>query len=545
MPEVKAALDAFCEGRPDRHGHGRRAGGSQVAAAPWPRRASAWFHAANVGTAAYAFLTMANANLLRARLAGADRDASCSRCWRAASSAPCACPSRRPGRRSPTSPPAPSRSGDGTLPAVRRRRCGSPAATTNWRENIVHLVLAKIPGGPGRASRASRCSSCRSSWSTPTARGRAQRRRARRPQPQDGLPRHRQHAAELRRGQVSARTARPGAVGYLVGEPHRGPELHVPHDERGAHRRRAGRDRARLHRLPEVARLRPRAPAGPAGRGARIRPRRRCRSSSTPTSGECCWRRRPMSRARWRWCCTAARWSTTSARAETEDERARATLLLDILTPIAKSWPSQWCLEANSLAIQVHGGYGYTRDYDVEQHYRDNRLNPIHEGTHGIQGLDLLGRKVVQHNGAGLLLLWRRHRRHDRRRRVRPAVSAELAARYGRDRQRLVEVTAGLFGPASRARRWPTARSTWRRSGNRRGLDLAGAAARRPRQGGRLLRRQTRRRPLLLPAASCPKSARSWTFSPRLDRTVLDTATGMALTDIRPLCTGDWIAALG
>ena len=66
-----------------------------------------------------------------------------------------------------------------------------------------------------------------------------------------------------------------------------------------------------------------------------------------------------------------------------------------MLTPIAKSWPSQWCLEANSLAIQVHGGYGYTREYDVEQHYRDNRLNPIHEGTHGIQGLDLLGRKVV------------------------------------------------------------------------------------------------------------------------------------------------------
>ena len=65
-----------------------------------------------------------------------------------------------------------------------------------------------------------------------------------------------------------------------------------------------------------------------------------------------------------------------------------------MLTPIAKSWPSQWCLDANDLAIQVHGGYGYTREYDVEQLYRDNRLNPIHEGTHGIQALDLLGRKV-------------------------------------------------------------------------------------------------------------------------------------------------------
>ena len=87
--------------------------------------------------------------------------------------------------------------------------------------------------------------------------------------------------------------------------------------------------------------------------------------------------------------------------------RKNITLLLDILTPIAKSWPSQWCLEANSLAIQVHGGYGYTRDYNVEQFYRDNRLNPIHEGTHGIQGLDLLGRKVVMQNGAAFQQLGR------------------------------------------------------------------------------------------------------------------------------------------
>jgi alkylation response protein AidB-like acyl-CoA dehydrogenase len=88
-----------------------------------------------------------------------------------------------------------------------------------------------------------------------------------------------------------------------------------------------------------------------------------------------------------------------------EDSVSRASLLLEVLTPIAKSWPSQWCLEANCLAIQVHGGYGYARDYDVEQHYRDNRLNPIHEGTHGIQGLDLLGRKVVLNDGACLKAL--------------------------------------------------------------------------------------------------------------------------------------------
>jgi butyryl-CoA dehydrogenase len=87
-------------------------------------------------------------------------------------------------------------------------------------------------------------------------------------------------------------------------------------------------------------------------------------------------------------------------------EAARdAALLLEVLTPIAKSWPSEWCLEANSLAIQVLGGYGYTRDFPVEQYWRDNRLNMIHEGTHGIQALDLLGRKVVMDGGAGLKLL--------------------------------------------------------------------------------------------------------------------------------------------
>ncbi|SFV13097.1 acyl-CoA dehydrogenase [Pseudoduganella namucuonensis] len=86
--------------------------------------------------------------------------------------------------------------------------------------------------------------------------------------------------------------------------------------------------------------------------------------------------------------------------AETPEARERATRLLEFLTPITKSWPSQWCLEANSLAIQVHGGYGYTREYNVEQFYRDNRLNAIHEGTHGIHGLDLLGRKVSMQEGA-------------------------------------------------------------------------------------------------------------------------------------------------
>ena len=89
----------------------------------------------------------------------------------------------------------------------------------------------------------------------------------------------------------------------------------------------------------------------------------------------------------------------------TPEQANEARLLLEVLTPIVKSWPSEWCLEANSLAIQIHGGYGYTRDFPVEQYWRDNRLNMIHEGTHGIQAMDLLGRKVLMEQGQGLKLL--------------------------------------------------------------------------------------------------------------------------------------------
>jgi butyryl-CoA dehydrogenase len=88
-----------------------------------------------------------------------------------------------------------------------------------------------------------------------------------------------------------------------------------------------------------------------------------------------------------------------------EKERTELALLLDLLTPIAKSWPSEFCLEANKHAIQILGGYGYTRDYPVERLYRDNRVNSIHEGTHGIQALDLLGRKVRMQGGKALSLL--------------------------------------------------------------------------------------------------------------------------------------------
>ncbi|MDH7973233.1 acyl-CoA dehydrogenase [Sphingomonas sp. AR_OL41] len=88
-----------------------------------------------------------------------------------------------------------------------------------------------------------------------------------------------------------------------------------------------------------------------------------------------------------------------------EHDDPDSTALLALLTPVAKTWPSEYGLAANDLAIQVHGGYGYTRDFDVEQLYRDNRLNPIHEGTTGIQAIDLLGRKILRDDGRGMTVL--------------------------------------------------------------------------------------------------------------------------------------------
>ena len=87
---------------------------------------------------------------------------------------------------------------------------------------------------------------------------------------------------------------------------------------------------------------------------------------------------------------------------QTKNSAPTSAACSGLLTPVAKSWPSEFGLAANDLAIQIHGGYGYTRDFDVEQVYRDNRLNPIHEGTHGIQAIDLVGRKILRDGGARL-----------------------------------------------------------------------------------------------------------------------------------------------
>lgn len=90
-----------------------------------------------------------------------------------------------------------------------------------------------------------------------------------------------------------------------------------------------------------------------------------------------------------------------SKTALTEEERKHATLVLDFLTPIIKSWPSEFGPKSNDLAIQILGGHGYVDEHPVEMFYRDNRLNPIHEGTTGIQSLDLLCRKVPMNKFKG------------------------------------------------------------------------------------------------------------------------------------------------
>src|SRR5262249_33745076 len=91
--------------------------------------------------------------------------------------------------------------------------------------------------------------------------------------------------------------------------------------------------------------------------------------------------------------------------AESEAERKDAGLLLDLLTPIAKTFPAERGFESNVLAVQIHGGYGYTSEYLPEAWLRDQKLNSIHEGTSGIQSLDLLGRKAVAEGGRALVLL--------------------------------------------------------------------------------------------------------------------------------------------
>ena len=99
-------------------------------------------------------------------------------------------------------------------------------------------------------------------------------------------------------------------------------------------------------------------------------------------------------------CAQAAKWHDLSEHAAAPEEKARAQRLLDLITPAAKSFPSEKGFESCALALQIFGGYGYTAEYPAESYLRDQKLNTLHEGTTGIQGLDLLGRKAMMDGGA-------------------------------------------------------------------------------------------------------------------------------------------------
>ena len=199
--------------------------------------------------------------------------------------------------------------------------------------------------------------------------------------------------------------AAAGAVGYLVGKPHEGLRcmFHMMNEARiGVGMAATMLGMAGYHASLDYAKNRPQGrPIGEKGKDASVPQVRIIEHADV----------RRMLLAQKSYCEGALALELYCARLvdehHTGDVRAAddARLLLEVLTPIAKSWPSEWCLEANSLAIQVLGGYGYTRDFPVEQYWRDNRLNMIHEGTHGIQAMDLLGRKVLMEGGRGMALL--------------------------------------------------------------------------------------------------------------------------------------------
>ena len=196
-----------------------------------------------------------------------------------------------------------------------------------------------------------------------------------------------------------------GAVGYLVGKPHEGLRcmFHMMNEARiGVGMAATMLGLAGYYASLDYAKNRPQGRAmGPSGKDAAAPQIRIIEHADV----------KRMLLAQKSYCEGALALELYCARLVDEHHTATpeaaddARMLLEVLTPIAKSWPSEWCLEANSLAIQVHGGYGYTRDFPVEQYWRDNRLNMIHEGTHGIQALDLLGRKVLMEQGRGLSLL--------------------------------------------------------------------------------------------------------------------------------------------
>ncbi len=366
----------------------------------------AYVLAANAGSAGYPLLTTANANLLLAHGTQAQIDAFVRPML----------DGRFAGTMCLSEPQAGSSLADITTRAEpdgacefgeRYRLSGSKmwisAGEHEITSNIVHLVLAKIPGGPAGVKGISLFIVPRRLLSADGSLG----------ERNDVVLAGLNHKMGYR-GTVNTLLnfgegrfrpdGRAGAVGYLVGERHQGLAcmFHMMNEARiGVGLGAVALGYAGYLESLEYARQRPQ------GRPVSVRDPA---SPPVPIIEHPDVRRMLLAQKSYvegglalnLYC---ARLVDEQHTAITDDARTEAGLLLEILTPVAKSWPSQWCLAANDLAIQVLGGYGYTRDYPVEQLYRDNRLNPIHEGTHGIQALDLLGRKVSMQRGRALELV--------------------------------------------------------------------------------------------------------------------------------------------
>jgi alkylation response protein AidB-like acyl-CoA dehydrogenase len=406
IPEVGQALKVFADAGLMAGEFDEEFGGMQLPHVVG-QAVFAWFKAANVGTSAYPFLTMGNARLLLAH--GSPEQI-------ATYVAP-EIEGRWFGTMALSEPQAGSSLSDITTRAEPQDD-GTYRLTGNkmWisggdhelTENIVHLVLAKIPGGPPGVKGLSLFIVPKFLVNADGSLG------ERNDVVLAGLNHKMGYRGTtntlLNFGEgVHRPGGRAGAVGHLVGEEHRGLTymFHMMNEARigvGLGATVLGYT-GYLHAL-EYARTR--TQGRPAG--ARTTPSTGVPSPPVPIIAHADVRRMLLAAKSYSegglalglYC---ARLVDEEQTAETEAARARAHLLLEVLTPIAKAWPSQWGPVADDLAIQVHGGYGYTRDYPVEQFYRDNRLNPIHEGTNGIQALDLLGRKVVMQGGAGLALL--------------------------------------------------------------------------------------------------------------------------------------------
>ncbi|MGK5671561.1 acyl-CoA dehydrogenase [Micromonospora sp. URMC 106] len=441
IPQVKQALDVFAETGLLAASMDASIGGMQL---PHVVRAAcfAWFQAANIGTSAYPFLTLGNANLLLAHGSPEQVDT-----W------------VRPmlegrffGTMCLSEPQAGSSLADITTRAepqddgtyrLHGTKMWISGGDHELSENIVHLVLARIPGGPPGVKGLSLFIVPKVLLDADGALD------ARNDVVLVGLNHKMGYRGTtntlLNFGEgVHRPGGRPGAVGYLVGEPHQGlaQMFHMMNEARigvGAGATALGytgylKSLAYARQRPQGRPLADKDPSAPqVPIVAHPDVRRMLLAQKSYVEGAL---------ALILYCGRLLDEEKTAPEAA---DRERARLLLDVLTPIAKSWPSQWCLAANDLAIQVHGGYGYTRDYDVEQHWRDNRLNPIHEGTHGIQALDLLGRKVTMRDGAGLALLVETVRATVTRAWKAEGEAAELAARLGAALDRVTLVTRRLW----------------------------------------------------------------------------------------------------